>query len=1029
MSFSRYFLYSLTLILLSSGFQSLNAQLGFNPEIKKPKPYENRVLKSEKTGDKKLSTYKRFWQNVGTHYNYYYNANRKVNEVIDRAKASFKDDYATLLPFYNYSLDVTARDKVQLDSVIYKAQTGIVMHDLRSDWADNLYLLWGAAYYLEQKFDSASLMFQFINYSFADKEKDGYYKYIGSRMDGSNAMNISTKEKTDLGKKLLSEPPSRNDAFIWQIRTQIQMNNLAESGSLIATLKQDPNFPPRLKTELEELQALWFYQQKMWDSSATHLVNALDLATNRQEKARWEYLAAQMFERSGNTEKAQDLYEKSTEHTVDPVMEVYARLNMVRINKSGGENYVDQNIAELLKMARKDKYEEYRDIIYFMAAQMEMERGNLASAQELLLKGAKYSSGNSPARNNAYLLIADLSYNQKKYQQASFFYDSIQIMQLDSAGRDRVTARKPPLSKVVSNLAIIARQDSLQRIAAMPEGERTAYINKLLKKLRKQQGLKEDSETLTGGSTFVSPDKPVDLFESQQSKGEWYFYNGSLKGQGVTTFKQIWGNRPNVDNWRRFTAVNQQLAVNQINKTRDNQPQATDLNNAINTGAGVNGGTTLSFNSLLNNLPTDPQKLQKSNDSIRMALFNLGKVYLNEIEDYASAIDVFEQIRARFPDNNQMNEVLFNLYYAYTKSGDAAKAEQMKKLMSEKYPGSRFASIIETRKDPLAVNKKSPEMTRDYENIYNMYIEGRFEEAEAAKKQADSIYKTNYWQPQLLYIEAIYNIKQRNDSIAKRGLQTLIAQNAGTPIAQKAQNVLSVLNRRREIEDELNRLQIERPKEDSTAAPTPAPPIAQAPPRKDSIAIQPHKDSVVIQPAVAKVEEPADPGPGLKKDNVIQTNKRTGITSTAPIASTAGMKDRPTLVQPKPNNVFMFDPAAKHSAMIILDKVDPMFVNEAKNAFNRYNQEQYYNQPLQITVASLDSTHQLMLIGDFNNAQEAVDYALKAKRLAPNEIIPWLKPEKYSLSIVTTPNLEILQDKKNLAMYRKFLEQNLPGKF
>src|SRR6059058_5586529 len=110
-----------------------------------------------------------------------------------------------------------------------------------------------------------------------------------------------------------------------------------------------------------------------------------------------------------------------------------------------------------------------------------------------------------------------------------------------------------------------------------------------------------------------------------------------------------------------------------------------------------------------------------------------------------------------------MNEVLFNLYYAYSKLGDAAKAEQMKKLVLNKYPGSRFSSIIETGKDPLALNKKSPEMTCDYENIYNMYIEGRFAEAEASKKQADSIYKTNYWQLQLLYIEAVYHIKERND--------------------------------------------------------------------------------------------------------------------------------------------------------------------------------------------------------------------------------------------------------------------------
>ena len=1026
MSFSRYILYSLACILLSSGFQPLKAQLGFHPDIEKPKPYENRVLKSEKTSDKKLSTYKRFWQNLGTHYNYYFNANRKINEVIDRAKEVYKDDYTTLLPFYNYSLDVTARDKVQLDSVIYKAQTGIVMHDQRSDWAENLYLLWGAAYYLEQKFDSAALMFQFINYSLADKEKDGYYKYIGSRMDGNNATTISTKEKTDLGKKLLSQPPSRNDALLWQIRSQIQLGNMAQSSSLIATLKEDPNFPQRLNNQLEELQALWFYKQHMWDSSATHLINALDLASSRQERARWEYLAAQMFERSGKTEQAQKLYEKVIDHTVDPVMDVYARLNMVRINKEGGEHYVDQNIAELLKMARKDRYEEYRDVIYFMAAQMEMERGNLAAAQELLLKGAKYNNGNIGSKNNAFLLIADLRYNQKKYLQAASFYDSVQVTQLDSASSNRVTERKPPLSKVVSNLSVISRQDSLQLIAAMPEAERTAYIKKLVKQLRKQQGLKDENETVTSGNSFVNPDKPADLFESQQEKGDWYFYNSNLKSQGATSFKQTWGNRPNVDNWRRFKDVNQQQMASQVNKTRDVQPAtANNINNA--------GYVTPSYEALLNNLPTDPQKLQKSNDSIRNALYNLGMVYLNEMEDYFSAIDAFEQIRAKFPEYPQMNEVLFNLYYAYVKSGDEVKAAQIKKLLTDKYPQSRYAAILQTGKDPAVMNKKSPEMTRDYENVYNMYIEGRFAEAEAAKKLADSIYKTNYWQPQLLYIEAVYHIKQRNDSVAKNVLQTLIAQNAGTPLAQKAQNLISVLNRRKQIEDELNRLQIERPKEDSTANPAPAfattKPVEKNP-VKDSVIKVPIKDSIATKPAVAKTEEPEDLGPGLKKDNVIKTTKRNGIVvSNAPSVTTGDVTNRPKLVQPKSNGVFMFDPAAKHSAMIILDKVDPMFVNEAKNAFNRYNQEQYYNQPLQITVASLDSTHQLMLIGDFNNAQEALDYALKAKRLAPNEIIPWLKPEKYSLSIVTTPNLEILQDNKNLTMYRKFLEQNLPGKF
>jgi len=276
------------------------SQLGISFDIKKPKQYDERVLRSEKSDQKKFNLPRRFIQNTTTHYNYFFNANNKLNDVIERAKSSFTEDYETLLPFYNYSLETTARDSIQLDSISYKSQTGLALHDLRSDWADNLYLLWGASYYLRKEFDSAYLMFQFINYAFAEKEKDGYYKSIGSSRDGNTAFSIATKEKTSLPRKIFSEPPSRNDAFIWQIRNFLAQDQFTEAASLIVTLKNDPVFPKRLQNDLDEVQAYWFYKQNMWDSSVAHLVNALDNATSKQEKARWEYLAAQLYEMTGH---------------------------------------------------------------------------------------------------------------------------------------------------------------------------------------------------------------------------------------------------------------------------------------------------------------------------------------------------------------------------------------------------------------------------------------------------------------------------------------------------------------------------------------------------------------------------------------------------------------------------------------------------------------------------------------------------------------------------------------------------------
>ena len=200
----------------------------------------------------------------------------------------------------------TASQNTELDSVIYKATAGILLHDLRSDWVDNLYLLIGKAYYLRKAFDSASMTFQFINYNlYPRKKKNDDQLIVGSNDNGgNNAMSISSKEKRNIIDKTFTLPPSRNDALIWQIRTFIEMNEYSDAAGLINTLQNDPVFPERLKPSLEEMSAYWFYKQQMYDSAAVHLENSLSTVDDIQDKARREYLLAQLFEITNQQEKA-----------------------------------------------------------------------------------------------------------------------------------------------------------------------------------------------------------------------------------------------------------------------------------------------------------------------------------------------------------------------------------------------------------------------------------------------------------------------------------------------------------------------------------------------------------------------------------------------------------------------------------------------------------------------------------------------------------------------------------------------------
>lgn len=981
---SRYFLLTVVLLWLC---QSSLAQLGISFDIKKPREYQERVLRSERSEEKKFTLPRRFMQNATTRYNFFFNANNSLNEVIAQAKAQHKDDFTKLLPFYNYSLEHTSANRKELDSIIIRSSTGIVLHDLRNDWADNLYLLMGAAYFLRKDFDSAALTFQFINYAFAPKEKDGYYQVIGSRFDGNNAMSISTKEKNSLPKKVFAEPPSRNDAFIWQIRTFIARGAFAEAASLLVTLRNDPVFPKRLQTDLNEVQALWYYDQQQWDSAAVYLEKSLGNAPNKSEKARWEFLVAQLYESGRSYENARENYEKVINHTTDPVMEIYARLNAIRTNKDNETDYTDRNISELLKMAKKDKFVDYRDIIYFTIGQMELERGNTDKAIAYIEESTRYSSNNESQRTRAFMLLGDLAFRNQKYRQSARFYDSIRITSLTMQEGQLFMERKSMLEIVARNIDIVERQDSLLRIANLPEEERNDWVRKMVKQLRRQQGLKEDEKGTTPFPTNETPAN-IDLFSTTAPKGEWYFYNTALRTKGEADFRTRWGNRPNADNWRRISAVNLASKLPLSSERGQVNPDAAPVLEL-----------PLTFDGLMAQLPLTEEKRKLVNDSLQKALFDLGKAYAEKVEDCRFSTQTLERLQAQFPAFQPMDEVLFLLYYCYKRAGDNTKANATLQSLKANFPNSGLAEQLTTGKKPeLDKPEKNNPVSAEYEKIYELFIEGDFQQAIDRKKKADSLYGSNYWSPQLLYIEAVYYIQKREDATALGSLQAIINKYPDHILADRSKQLMAVLGRRKEIEEELSKL----PDPDGAN-----PPLTVA------------TDTMQKKTTVAPTSQPVAQQPKVNP----QPAKKDSLVVNRPLLDTAKK-----ITLPIPGN-YAHNENQPHYVMMILYKVDKVWGNETNGAFGRYNREKPVNRNLTNTLVELDPDTKLLLIGPFENGGLALQYLSEVKPLAPSRIVPWLTPSKYSFSLISNPNLDILKQKKVIGEYQMFIQGIYQGKF
>ncbi|TAE67870.1 MAG: hypothetical protein EAY68_04995, partial [Bacteroidetes bacterium] len=896
----------LCLLTLCIGTQAL-AQPGSEIEIKKPKKYENRKLGAEKSNDKKFTAPKRFMQNTVTHYNYYFNAKTRLYEVIDRAKQSYKDDFTQPLSFYNYTLEATAQSAGELDSVIYKCTAGIVLHNLNNDWIDDMYLIMGKAYFYRKNYDSAANVFQYINYAFAPKD-GGYDIPLGSNISNTNGLfTIATKEKKGLWKKITSKPPARNEALLWMARLYLINGQLAEAASLLELLKKDPQFPERLQPQLTELEAFYYFTNSTPDSAAVKLVALASNHPVKEEKARWLYLAAQQFQKAGKLALASDTYLKAANTTLNPVLEVYGNLNGLKLAaNTEGKNNLATAIQNLQKLAKKERYLQHNDIIYYAIAQLYEKAESFTNQQKALETCVAVALPTSEVKPVAWLDLAKLHYKNERWVAAANALDSTQFDVLkDSTTARYWSNRKADIKILATNSRTISEQDSLQVLAKLSADSIKLVVKKIFKELKKKEGIKIEEET----GAFINPAtantaaaSSVNLFDNN-AKGDWYFNNSNLKSQGANEFKNYWGKRSNVDNWRRQDAVDKAMA--QTNFTDPDAMMDVAPQRDTKTDKG-NGAQAATLEGLLENIPTTPAKLFKSNTAIQQAILENQKILSVNLANYPPAIGYYYDYKRRYPGDSGLRKALFYAHYDFKQIGNVERADSALRALQQQFPLAVETKQL-TQKN-ISVTDSSKDIAANYATIYNNLLAGKFEEALAAKKQADAKYGNHFWTPQLLYIESIYYVKKEQDAQALETLRTLVSKFPTHALATKANTMIDVVSRRKDIVNYLTQLQVEKPVEENTpivdfSQPAPAPktttPVAAAP--------------AVVKPA---------PTP-----------------TTAPI-----VVKKDTVVAVKVAKQFSYAITDSQYIAIVLTNVDPVYVNETKNAFTRFNRERFYNQ-------------------------------------------------------------------------------------
>jgi outer membrane protein assembly factor BamD (BamD/ComL family) len=961
---------------------------------KKPEKYEEKLLASEKTGTKKFGVGRKFLQNTVSHYNFFYNANVGINIVLEKAKIAHKDDFAKLLSFYGYTLDNTASQKTELDSVIYRCTAGILLHDLRTNWVDDFYLLMGKAYFLRKDFDSAALTFQFINYNLYPKKKkeEDYDKVVGSNdtETGVGSVSIANKEPKGFYNNQIKRPPSRNEALIWLTRNFIEQKELGDAAGLISILQNDANLPKRLQNDLHEITAYWFYEQKMYDSSAAHLEKALNNADTKEDKSRWQYLLAQMYEMTGNYEKASEYYELASKKTTNILMDIFAKLNNAKMLKTNASpKDLENSISKLLQMTKKDKFEAYKDILFYAAAELTLQKPDTTTAFDLLQKSITSNNGNGNYKEKAFLKIATISYANGSYEMARNYYDSIggniKELEIDSA---TIADRKEILARLVPKIIAVQVEDSLQRIANMSSTEREKFVKAIAKKIRKENGLKDEAFAGTEPITFANGNTIVDLFKtSNANNGQWYFYNAGLKGKGFTEFKQKWGKRSNIDNWRRNASTASSLPKN--NAGFGGAPGGPDVMAAGDPNAPAPTTATpvvkkeqdFSFEGLMGNVPLTKEQLDSSNNVIASNLIDAALIFQNELQDYNQAINYYNQYLDRFSNGDKIAEAYGGLAFCYEKIGDKTKAAFFRNILKTKFADSEANKIL-SNPDAYKTNKPNQQATDSYEKIYTLFAEGKYEEAARAKAGADSLYGKSYWSPQLLYIEAIGLVKANKDSQAVSNLNSIITSFPSSALKPKTEILKGLLDKKlaEAAAEAANKASAQKLIDDAKAA-------------------------------AQKLLDDAKAAELAKKNAALLAKQKVKVDT----------------VMQKLNELYPVNKKEAHTVFLVLNKMTKETCDFIQTDLDLLNKQNPATKIVFSNAYNADANTTILFFDEFRNADSAAAYCkiLKTAVIARHA----LKPLQYGILIISASNLKTFMDKNNLEEYKKVFKTNYEIKY
>ena len=326
----------------------------------------------------------------------------------------------------------------------------------------------------------------------------------------------------------------------------------------------------------------------------------------------------------------------------------------------------------------------------------------------------------------------------QQYDSAQVYYNiAAAAVSEDAPEYEEIKTIAEVFGKYVEYKTTITYQDSMLWLAGLPEEERKAAITKVIEierekerkaEAERQAKLQAEQEALARARTQfggTGADRFADRLQgggSRQRASNFYFDNPGAVAQGLQQFKQRWGNRANEDDWRRVSKAATFSA--QDSKERAEKARQDSIQMVKDSALVKEFGNDYKY---FKDVPRNDTMIAESKGMIEEAMFKLGQLYFQRMNEPDSAIKTFEAMLDRFDPCEYELEARYALYQLYKELDNPLQYVHYNFIVNE-HPNTVYAYLLQG-KDPRELARVEDDYLFAYTGLFAAYRDRQYETA------------------------------------------------------------------------------------------------------------------------------------------------------------------------------------------------------------------------------------------------------------------------------------------------------------